>query len=235
MAKNKPHPCCDAIIVAAGNSSRMGSGINKQFLMLGGIPLLAHTLMRFEAALTVENIIVVTKPENIITVNDIVREFEISKIKAIIPGGSTRAESVVCGLGEVDNDRLVAVHDGARPFVSAQKIDELISLAKTYGAVAPGIIPKDTVKIVDTKNTVKDTPARNSLRTIQTPQVFKADELKLAYISGKEKGFDGTDDCSYIENMGISVYIADGEYTNIKVTTPEDLPIAEAIMTKVLQ
>ncbi len=228
MPKNKVLPRACAIIVAAGNSSRMG-GINKQFLMLEDIPVLAHTLMNFEKAQTIEKIIVVTKAEDIATVNDMVREFKISKIKAIIPGGKTRAESVMCGLNEVDNDKLVAVHDGARPFITSQKIDELVSLAELHGAAAPGVIPKDTVKIINSENTVTNTPIRNTLRMIQTPQIFKADELKLAYIRSTEMGFEGTDDCSYIENIGFSVYIADGEYTNIKVTTPEDLQIAEAI------
>ncbi len=229
MLEYKDMLCADAVIVAAGNSSRMGKGINKQLLMIGDIPVLAHTLMSFEKAQTIENIIVVTKAENILTVNDMVRDFEISKIKAIIPGGDTRAGSVMCGLNQIKNDRLVAVHDGARPFVTPEKIDELVLLAQKYGAVAPGNQPKDTVKVVDASNVVIDTPERNHLRMIQTPQVFKADELKLAYIRGNESGFEGTDDCSYMENMGISVYVAEGEYTNIKVTTPEDLPIAEAI------
>ncbi len=229
MSKNNySHKAC-AIIVAAGDSRRMGNGVNKQFLMINGIPVLAHTLMSFEKAHSIKEIIIVTKSENIITVNDMVRDFNISKIKAIVPGGDTRAESVMCGLSEVKNDSLVAVHDGARPFVSPQKIDELVALAEKYGAVAPATLPKDTVKVVSQDNKVEATPVRNTLRMIQTPQIFYADELKLAYIRGKESGFDGTDDCSYIENMGGSVYIAQGEYTNIKVTTPEDLPIAEAI------
>ncbi len=229
MSKKQFTCTASAIIVAAGSSSRMGKGINKQFLMLDGIPVLAHTLMSFDKAQTIKDVIVVTKPENIITVNDMVRDFSISKIKAIVPGGDTRADSVVCGLNQVENDAYVAVHDGARPFVTPQKIDELVALAQTHGAVAPGTLPKDTVKIVDKNNVVGETLDRGMLRMIQTPQVFKADELKLAYIRGRESGFDGTDDCSYMENMGISVYIASGEYTNIKVTTPEDLPVAEAI------
>ncbi len=229
MSKKNYSSKASAIIVAAGDSRRMGNGVNKQFLMIDGIPVLAHTLINFEKAQSVKEIIVVTKSENIITVNDMVREFGISKIKAIVPGGDTRAKSVMNGLNEIKNDSLVAVHDGARPFVTPQKIDELIFLAEKYGAVAPGTLPKDTIKIVSQNNIVTETPGRSTLRMIQTPQIFKADELKLAYIRGAESGFEGTDDCSYIENSGISVYIANGEYTNIKVTTPEDLPVAEAI------
>ncbi len=219
----------EAIVVAAGNSSRMGKDTNKQFLMLDNIPILAHTLKKFDKAQTIESIVVVTRQEDIITVNDMVKEFEISKIKAIVPGGSTRAESVMCGLNQIKNNTLVAVHDGARPFVTSKKIDDLVILANKYGAVAPGIVPKDTIKTIDINNFVSETPKRDSLRMIQTPQIFKADELKLSYIRGNESGFSGTDDCSYMERMGVSVYIAEGEYTNIKVTTPEDLPVAAAI------
>ncbi len=229
MSKNHLSICADAIIVAAGSSRRMGDGINKQFLMIDDIPVLAHTLMKFERAMSIKNIIVVTKSENILTVNDMVREFGISKIKSIVPGGNTRAESVLCGLNQVENNSLAAIHDGARPFVTPEKIDELVTLAGKYGAVAPGTLPKDTIKLVNQNNAVIETPNRNQLRLIQTPQIFKADELKLAYIRGMDSNFEGTDDCSYIENAGFSVYIADGEYTNIKVTTPDDLPVAEAI------
>ncbi len=229
MFRKKSIPTATAIIVAAGDSRRMGKGINKQFLMINDIPILAHTLMRFDKAQSIENIIIVTKPENIITVNDMVREFGISKIKAIVPGGDTRHASVVRGLSQVENNTLVAVHDGARPFVTPGKIDELVLCANEYGAAAPGILPKDTVKIVDKDNLVTSTPDRSSLRMIQTPQVFAADELKLAYSHAAEDGFDGTDDCSFAENIGIRIHIIDGEYTNVKITTPEDLPVAEAI------
>ncbi len=229
MSSKKSIPTATAIIVAAGDSRRMGKDINKQFLIINDIPILAHTLMRFDKAQSIKNIIVVTKPENIITVNDMVREFGISKIKAIVPGGDTRHASVVCGLNQVENNSIVAVHDGARPFVTPEKIDELVLCANEYGAAAPGILPKDTVKIVDKNDLVTSTPDRSSLRMIQTPQVFAADKLKLAYICAEENGFEGTDDCSFAENIGIKIHIIEGEYTNVKVTTPEDLPIAEAI------
>ena len=229
MFKKSCSCTASAVIVAAGDSLRMGKGINKQFLMIDNIPVLAHTLMRFEKAQSIDKIIIVTKPENIITVNDMVRDFDISKIKAIVPGGDTRAESVMCGLKHIENGSMVAVHDGARPFVTPEKIDELVSLATSHDAVALGTVPKDTVKSVNQNDMVLETPDRSMLRMIQTPQGFKAAEVQLAYIRGAKQSFNGTDDCSYMENMGISVYIAEGEYTNIKVTTPEDLPIAEAI------
>lgn len=158
-----------------------------------------------------------------------VREFGIRKVSNIVPGGKTRQESVANGLAFVSSDTFVAVHDGARPFVSPQKIDELINACLKFGAVAPGIVPKDTVKVTDSDGLVSDTPSRSSLRLIQTPQVFKADILIPSYIRAKEAGYIGTDDCSVVEHFGASVKIIDGENTNIKVTTPEDLPVAEAI------
>ncbi len=222
-------PTATAIIVAAGESRRMDAKTNKQFLLIDDIPILAHTLFKFNDSQAIDSIIVVTKQDSILTVWDMVREFGVSKVTDVIPGGKTRGDSVKCGLSLVDNNKLVAVHDGARPFVSPEKIDELVNAAITYGAAAPGIIPKDTVKCVSHDCKVKETLDRQSLRLIQTPQVFRSDELKLAYIRADEEGFTGTDDCSIAENSGFAVYIVDGEYTNIKVTTPEDMNVAEAI------
>ncbi len=229
MFSKKQKACATAIIVAAGNSRRMGQNINKQFLLIDGIPVLAHTLGKFDAAETISDIVIVTKPEDMLTIQDMVKEFGIRKVRDIVPGGKTRQESVIRGLSCVLNESLVAVHDGARPFISAEKIDELVKAAEAFVAVAPGVIPKDTVKSITSNGVVSHTPDRNTLRLIQTPQVFRADVLKLAYIRAEESGFEGTDDCSVAENSGIEIHIIEGENTNIKVTTPEDLPIAETI------
>ncbi len=226
--KKNSAPKATAIVVAAGSSRRMG-GADKQLITIDGMPTLAHTLLQFSKAESIDSVIVVTKPENILTIGDMVREFSITKVSNIIPGGETRQDSVCCGLSYVENDRLVAIHDGARPFISVDKINELVSVAYEFGAAAPGVIPKDTVKVANQNNTIDETLDRNTLRLIQTPQVFYADELKLAYERAKASGFMGTDDCSIVESSGIKIRIVDGEYTNIKVTTPEDLPIAEAI------
>ena len=222
-------PRATAIIVAAGSSRRMGEGKNKQFILIDGMPVLAHTLLKFNEAETIETIIIVTRQDCILTVGDIVKEFEISKVKHIVPGGETRQESVFCGLSYADNNSLVAIHDGARPFISVNKINELVYTAYRCGASAPGVVPKDTVKLVNDDDTVSETLDRNSLRLIQTPQVFSAEVLISVYKQAENQGFIGTDDCSVAENAGVSVQIVDGEYTNIKVTTPEDLPVAEAI------
>lgn len=222
-------PTATAIIVAAGSSRRMQNGTNKQFIMIDDMPVLAHTLLKFSHAETIDSIIIVTKQDCILTVSDIVNEFGIIKVKAIIPGGETRQDSVACGLAVADKCSFVAIHDGARPFISVEKINELVKAAYEYGASAPGVIPKDTVKSVSDDNTITRTIDRDTLRLIQTPQVFSADVLENAYQQAGISGFVGTDDCSVAEFSGVHIHVIDGEYTNIKVTTPEDLPIAEAI------
>lgn len=226
--RKKTSPTATAIIVAAGESRRMGDN-NKQFILIDDMPVLAHTLLKFHDAQYIDSIIIVTKEDYILTVWDMVREFGISKVTDVIPGGKTRGDSVKCGLQLVPNNKLVAIHDGARPFVSPDKINELVLMADSFGASAPGVIPKDTVKHISQDGNVKETINRDILRLIQTPQVFRSEEIKLAYIRADESGFAGTDDCSVAENAGFTVHIADGEYTNIKVTTPEDIPVAEAI------
>ncbi len=219
-----------ALIVAAGSGTRMNTAGNKQFILLGGVPVLAHTLTKFQQAEAVDKIIIVTRSEDIITVNDLVREFNITKTESIVPGGKTRQESVKCGLDAAKGYDIAAIHDGARPFVSVDKINELIYTAGECGAAAPGVLVKDTVKVVDKNNEVLSTPDRSTLRQIQTPQVFKAGLIKGAYALAEEHGFEGTDDCSVAEYAKIPVKLIDGEYTNIKITTPEDLPIAEAFL-----
>lgn len=229
FSKKYAKPKATAIIVAAGDSRRMGDGVNKQFLLLDEMPVLAHTLKKFDASDSISNVIIVTKPGNIPTVWDMIREFSIRKVTDIVPGGETRQQSVINGLKLVENDTLVAVHDGARPFVSPQLIDRLCEIGLESGAVIPGVVPKDTVKIIGDTGNVESTPDRSTLRCIQTPQVFMADILKFSYIRAEELNFLGTDDASVVEFSGTPVAIADGENTNIKVTTPEDLPVAEAI------
>lgn len=222
-------PTATAIIVAAGSGTRMGKDSNKQFILIDDIPVLAHTLLKFHHAETIDNIIIVTKPDFILTVSDLVREFGISKVKHIIPGGNTRQVSVNCGLAYADSGSFVAIHDGARPFITVEKINELVLTAHKFGAAAPGVVPKDTVKEIRGNSTIEATIDREKLRLIQTPQVFKANVLKTAFEKAALDSFVGTDDCSIAEHYGIEIKVIDGDYTNIKVTTPEDLPVAEAI------
>ncbi len=229
FGSKKADKTATAIIVAAGSSTRMGSHQNKQFVMIDDMPVLAHAIKKFQDSSKIDSIIVVTKAESIPLVNDLIREFGFTKVTDVVAGGKTRKDSVNAGLALVENGKVVAIHDGARPFVSATLIDKLVSAAYEFGAAAPGVIPKDTVKSVSSDNSVVKTPDRQTLRLIQTPQVFFSDDLKLAYIRADEADFVGTDDCSVLENMGVAIHIVSGEYTNIKVTTPDDIPIAEAL------
>ena len=228
MTRNKKHTHAAAVIVAAGSGTRMGTAVNKQFLLIDGIPVIAHTLTAFQKAELVDEIIIVAKYDEILTIGDIVREFGITKVTDIVPGGKTRGESVCCGLAH-SKCEITAIHDGARPFVSPEKIDASVATAAVCGAAALGVPVKDTVKTVDKSGNVINTPDRSLLRLVQTPQVFRTELLKNAYAHAAEIGFEGTDDCSVAEAAGISVRIIDGEYTNIKITTAEDIPVADAI------
>ncbi len=219
-----------AIIVAAGDGKRMNSSKNKQFLELGGKPVLVRTLEAFQSADSIDSIIVATKPEFIAHIQTLAEEFGISKIETIVPGGATRQESVMEGILAAKDCKIIAIHDGARPFATTALIDSVVLSAKEHGAAAPGIVPKDTVKVVDESGKVLSTPDRSGLRQIQTPQVFDFESIKNAYILARDTGFCGTDDCSVAENAGISVTIVPGEHTNIKITTAEDLPVAEGIL-----
>ncbi len=228
--KKNAFPKAAAVIVAAGSGTRMNAATNKQFILIDDVPVLAHTLTRFQLAESIDEIIIVTRQEDILTVSDIVREFDITKAKTIIPGGKERQDSVRCGLDAVTSHTLVAIHDGARPFVSVEKINESVTVAAECGAASPGVPLKDTVKVVDEKGMILSTPDRSKLRLIQTPQVFKTELIKQAYHIAEKDGFKGTDDCSVAEYAQIPIQMIDGEYTNIKITTPEDLPLAEAIL-----
>ncbi len=219
-----------AIIVAAGNGTRMNSAKNKQFLELDGKPVLARTLEAFQVADSIKNIIVVTKPEFFEEIQLLAEKYHISKIEKITAGGSTRQASVLEGILAAKDCDMVAIHDGARPFVTTALINTVVSSAKENGAAAPGVVPKDTIKVVDQSGKVSDTPDRNSLRQIQTPQIFDFEAIKNAYLLARDTGFIGTDDCSVAENAGIDVTIVPGEHTNIKITTAEDLPVAEGIL-----
>lgn len=227
--KKAPRPHATAVIVAAGNSRRMGYGLNKQFILIGGVPTLAHTLRQFDRAKSVTDTIVVCRSDDILNVRGILDDFGIEKVSAIIPGGATRQESVYAGIKAASHADIIAIHDGARPFVSPSKIDLTVAEAQKTGAAALGVPLKDTVKITDGNGTIVSTPERSALALIQTPQTFRADVIRQAYENAEKTGFIGTDDCSLVENIGGAIRIIDGDYTNIKVTTPDDLPIAQAI------
>lgn len=229
--KREGHPFCSAVVAAAGVSSRMG-GENKLMLPLDGIPVLARTLMALNSAALVDEIVVAVREECLIPAADLCRIYGIGKPVKIVRGGETRAESVLAAALECREDGdFIAVHDGARPLVEPELIDSVIRLAFRTNAAAPAVPLKDTVKVV-ANGIIQSTPDREGLRAIQTPQVFDAKLLRAALQAAVESGESVTDDCSAVERLGKEVYLIDGSYENIKITTPEDIDVAEAILRR---
>ena len=218
---------CGAVIVAAGSASRMG-GIDKVMAELGGEPMIKRTVRTFQDSDVISEIVIVTRPDLIVPIMGLCAGFE--KVKAVVAGGKSRPESVHLGLNALSNKvKLAAVHDGARPLIIWQVIDRTVRAANTYGAAAPAIPVKDTIKTVQ-GGIVKNTPDRESLRAVQTPQVFDFDMLRGALKKAVSEEAPITDDCSAVEMMGMSVKIVEGDERNIKVTTPMDLKIAEMLL-----
>ncbi len=215
-----------AVIVSAGNSTRMG-GINKQFLEIDGMPVIARSIKAFQDNSLIDEIVIVTRFQDVESVRELVKKYSFFKVNTIVCGGDTRQESVLNGLNFVSDDAdLIAIHDGARPLVSDSVITETIKVASVYGAAATGVKVKDTVKQVDDNNTIVATPDRAYLRFIQTPQIFNK-SLYLDAVKTVKNSKDFTDDCMLIEAYGKTVKFVDGEYENIKITTPEDIELAE--------
>ena len=218
---------CGAVIVAAGTASRMG-GIDKVMATLKGEPMIVRTVRTFQNCDAISEIVIVTRSDLIQTIGDLCSGFD--KVKAVVVGGKSRQESVNLGLNALSNKmKLAAVHDGARPLISWQVIDRTVRAANPYGAAAPAIPVKDTIKVVE-GFVVKNTPDRDTLRAIQTPQVFDFDMLRGALKKAELDGASVTDDCSAVERLGLTVKIVEGDERNIKVTTPMDLIIAEMLL-----
>ncbi len=217
-----------AIIVAAGSGSRMKSSKNKLLLPLGGKTVIERTVKTFEDIPQIGEIIVVCREEELETMSSILPG---EKITFVI-GGKTRQESVKNAVETIDPDECetVIIHDGARPLVTKEEILETLEEAKRTGAAATGVFVKDTIKVINDDYVITDTPDRTKLVAIHTPQIFN---LKL-YLKAMEKAAmqkkDFTDDCKLLENIGVPVSVVIGEYGNIKITTPEDIPMAQAIL-----
>ena len=218
---------CGAVIVAAGSASRMG-GIDKVMAPLNGEPMIARTVRAFQNCDAISEIVVVTRQDLILPITSLCSGMD--KVQAVVAGGSSRQESVHLGLNALsDKCKLAAIHDGARPLISWQVIDRVVRAANTYGAAAPAIPVKDTIKVVQ-GGVVKETPDRASLQAVQTPQVFDFDILRGALKKAKQDGAQVTDDCSAVERIGLTVKIVEGEERNLKVTTPLDLKIAQLLL-----
>ncbi|MGB7575126.1 MAG: 2-C-methyl-D-erythritol 4-phosphate cytidylyltransferase [Thermodesulfobacteriota bacterium] len=222
----------DAVIVSAGKGLRFMEGKKKQFHSLGGKPILAHTLDKFETCPLIRSILLVVGQEDMdYCLKEIIEQYKFQKISQIVPGGKRRQESVKNGIDALPKDAdVVAIHDGVRPFVTKAMIEDTIHSAERVGAVVLAMPVKDTIKVSNPDGTVLKTLDRESLWQIQTPQTFRVSVIKEAYYRAAEDGFVGTDDASLVERLGVKVHILPGSYTNIKITTPEDLFLANLFL-----
>lgn len=219
-----------ALIPAAGTGKRMGGDRNKQYLKIGGEPILAHTLGVFDEIDLISEVFLIVPQEDCAYCCDLIDEISFTKPLRIIPGGKERQDSVKNGLDAIYNCDIVLVHDGVRPFVTEDIITRAIDETIKCGATVVAVPPKDTIKSADQDRNIIETLDRKKLWQIQTPQTFKYEVLKEAFDKAYKDGFYGTDDASLVERMGHKVHIVEGSYQNIKITTPEDMMIGEAIL-----
>ena len=227
--EERQQPACSAVVAAAGNSTRMG-GTDKIMAELDGTPVIGHTLMALEQCPLLSEIIVVTREELIVPISQLCRELGLSKVSKVVVGGGTRTESVIRGLQEVrDVAEFVAIHDGARPFVSAELLDAVIRTAWRCNAAAPAVPVKDTVKRA-ADGLVLETLDRSELWAVQTPQVFEASLIRAALHQAQQEGVALTDDCMAVERLGMTVTLTQGSHENFKITTPLDLMLGEALL-----
>jgi 2-C-methyl-D-erythritol 4-phosphate cytidylyltransferase len=218
----------EALIVSAGKGHRFIEGKKKQFHLLAEKPILAHTLDKFEACPLIHSILLVVGEEDMdYCLEEIIEKYQYKKISQIVPGGKRRQDSVKNGIEFLSKDtEIVVIHDGVRPFVTKEMIEDSIRSAIRFGAVVLAMPVKETIKMAQPDGTVLKTLDRESLWQIQTPQAFRVNVIKEAYHKATEDGFVGTDDASLVERLGVKVHILPGSYTNIKITTPEDLILA---------
>ena len=222
-----------AIIPAAGSGTRLKSKVHKPFYPLCGRSLLAHTLDVFEACLAVDQIVLVVSDGMVERCsNEIIDAYGYKKVKEVIQGGEKRQDSVYNGLQAVENDcDIVVVHDGARPFVTTELIAKSVELCQENRAVITAVPPKDTIKRGE-GGFVFSTLDRSKLWIVQTPQTFSYDLIIKAYEKAEQDRFYGTDDASLVERLGVKVKILEGSYDNIKITTQEDVYLAEKFLEK---
>lgn len=221
------------IVVAAGTGSRMKTDINKQFIKLNGKEIIAHTIDKFYNNDNIDDIVVVIKEEEEKHfIDNVINKYGFNNIK-IAYGGNERQDSVYNGIKKLNNNcDVILVHDGARPFVTGDIIKNSIEEAKKHNAVVVGVKVKDTIKMVSEDGNIIDTPNRNFLWSVQTPQVFKYDIITKAYADAYNGNYYGTDDAMLVERIGYNVKMVEGSYDNIKITTPEDLKFGEQILKK---
>lgn len=215
------------VIAAAGQGKRMGGPVKKQFIELAEKPVLLHTLDLFAELEYVREMVVVTAEEDVERTRELLSSYPHIRV---IPGGAERQDSVYLGLTALCFSDYVLIHDGARPFLSRLTLERLIDTVRSKRAAILAVPVKDTIKRTDETGIVMDTPPRQSLWAVQTPQAFALSDILAAHEQARQDGFLGTDDASLIERLGQAVHVVEGEYTNIKLTTPDDLVFGEAIL-----
>ncbi|WP_429162999.1 2-C-methyl-D-erythritol 4-phosphate cytidylyltransferase [Desulfitispora alkaliphila] len=220
-----------AIVPAAGQGRRMAVGYNKQYMQLNGMSIVGRTLYLLEESGMIDDIILVIPEQEInYAQKEVVEKMGLKKVR-IVAGGSERQDSVYNGLKMIKNEtKIVVVHDGVRPLLQLRHLEETILNAKKWGSAIVAVPSKDTIKIADEDKFVKETPPRANIFQAQTPQVFKKELIQDAYERAAELGYRGTDDASLVEWAGYKVKIVEGSYENLKITTPEDLLVAETIL-----
>ena len=227
----RTRPYCAALIAAAGSSTRYG-GENKLLQELGGMPVLARTLLAVDRAARIDEIVIAAREDELLPYAQLCKTFGIQKPVRVVPGGATRTESVLrAALEASEGATLLAVQDGARPLVTSALIDDAVAAAQRYHAAAPAVPVTDTIKVAH-DGIVESTPERSTLFAVQTPQVFDAELLKAALQDALRADAALTDDCSAVERFGKEVHLTAGDRENIKITTPLDLTIAEAILQR---
>lgn len=227
--KKEKTPVCSAVIVAAGSSQRMGS--DKIMAKLGAMPVIARTVLAFENNPMIDEIIIVTKTEKLEEIAKLCHDNGLHKVKHVVSGGATRMESALAGVSAARHEaELIAIHDGARPLVSQDVITRVILAAQKYRSAVPVVPSTDTLKSVDDHGFITGTVDRVSTVRVQTPQVFEADLIKGALTKAVEKGLTLTDDCSAMDMMGVKTVTVEGDPENLKITTPDDLVAARAIV-----
>lgn len=220
-----------AIIMAAGKGSRMKANKNKQFILINDKPILAYTIEKFQNSSYIDEIVIVSAENEVsFCKSEIVYKYNFTKVKEVVPGGGERQQSVLNGLKAVKNAEIVLIHDGARPFVDEKIIEDGVKYAKVYGGAACGVQPKDTIKIKSENGFSKKTLDRSELFCVQTPQCFKYKLILDAHIMAQRRGIFATDDTMIFEMAENKVYLYNGSYNNLKITTPDDLCVAEILI-----
>jgi 2-C-methyl-D-erythritol 4-phosphate cytidylyltransferase len=225
-----------ALIPAAGMGKRMGAGINKQYLLLNEKPIVAHTISLFENAPFVDDIyLIIPEPEIPYCREHVVERYGFTKVRCMVPGGAERQNSVLNGLraiADARDDDLVLIHDGVRPFVPVHVLERALEVARSHDGALVAVPAKDTIKIV-TGGIIRETPPRENLWLAQTPQAFRYGVIRAAHEIAEAEGVSGTDDAMLVERLGKEIHVVLGDYRNIKITTPEDLILAEAFLKAV--